>query len=68
MDKKIPSRFTDEDTLVARTPCVTCVHRFADPARCRAFPAGIPSEIRSGANDHREPFPGDNGVTYERRK
>ena len=33
---------------------------------CRAFPEGIPGEIAYGANPHTEPFPGDNGITFER--
>lgn len=62
------SRYTDPETMVVRTPCASCVHRFANPALCKAFPQGIPRAIRDGDNDHTKPFPGDNGIRYERRK
>ncbi|MBX6365191.1 MAG: hypothetical protein IRZ00_15080 [Gemmatimonadetes bacterium] len=52
--------------------CIMCRH-FAEgepegtPAFfCSAFPAGIPQEILSGEFDHRQPFPGDRGVRFER--
>ena len=32
---------------------------------CEAFPTGIPEEILSGKNEHLEPYPGDDGLTYE---
>lgn len=32
---------------------------------CAAFPDGIPEEIYPGGFDHRQPFPGDNGVRWE---
>src|SRR3569832_1665235 len=32
---------------------------------CDAFPTGIPTEILTGAFDHREPHEGDNGVRFE---
>jgi hypothetical protein len=46
-------------------PCVGC--RFYDQPEwnCRAFPHGIPEEIRRGEHQHREPFPGDGGIQYE---
>lgn len=51
------------------TPCFTCTHmvrRFdARPLQCKAFPDGVPQEIYSGVNDHKKPFPGDNGILFE---
>ncbi len=35
---------------------------------CDAFPKGIPDEIAYGENLHLKPFPGDNGIQYERDK
>ena len=32
---------------------------------CKAFLDGIPNEILSGGNDHKEPFKGDNGIRFE---
>lgn len=32
---------------------------------CEAYPNGIPEEIRLGKNDHKKPYPGDNGIQYE---
>lgn len=33
---------------------------------CTAFPEGIPDEIWLGQNDHKKPYEGDNGITFER--
>ena len=32
---------------------------------CKAFPVKIPQEIFTGLFDHREPYPGDNGIRWE---
>jgi hypothetical protein len=34
---------------------------------CKAFPDGIPDEIAYGTNLHLKPFPGDNGIQFEKR-
>lgn len=33
---------------------------------CLAFPNEIPNDIAYGKNPHRSPYPGDNGIRYER--
>lgn len=34
--------------------------------RCEAFPQGIPAEIAYGDELHLEPYPGDNGIQFEK--
>lgn len=32
---------------------------------CKAYADGIPDAILTGEHDHREPYPGDNGIRFE---
>jgi hypothetical protein len=45
--------------------CTLCKH-YSLEGGCVAFPRGIPVEIWSGENDHTKPFPGDNGIQFEK--
>jgi len=49
--------------LVVRTTMVN--KSDSDVLCCKAFPSGIPDEVLQGENDHREPYPGDNGIRFE---
>lgn len=52
--------------------CYFCAHfRWGDkfsleptPARCEAFPGGIPQEILDNVADHRKPHAGDHGLQF----
>jgi len=54
-----------DDYVKWATPCATTKH-FFEQGTCEAFPDGIPAEIYSGHHKHREPYPGDRGIEYER--
>ena len=52
--------------------CITCKwyqglssYEYGDIS-CTAFPKGIPIEILTGIHDHRFPFSGDKGITWEK--
>jgi len=58
--------------MLRATPCVRCRHvdwearnKTGHLFRCAAF-SQIPEEILRGENSHRTPYPGDNGIVFER--
>mgnify|MGYP005851485489 CR=1 FL=1 len=44
--------------------CFACRH-FHKGIRCAALPNGIPTAILEMEHDHRQPYPGDNGIRWE---
>ena len=54
-------------TTVGRPMCFSCVHLRAEDMTCPAFPDGIPAAIMQSEHDHRQAYPGDGGIRYERR-
>jgi len=55
--------------MIYRTICTDCALFTDDPERdamgvCDAFPDGIPDEILRQGFDHRNEYPGDNGIRF----
>jgi hypothetical protein len=44
--------------------CEFCKH-LGEDWTCAAFPQEIPAAILHGEHDHRQPFPGDQGIRFE---
>lgn len=44
--------------------CTFCQRRLESPSGCSAFPQGVPTEILSGAVDHRGAVEGDQGKQF----
>jgi hypothetical protein len=53
------------DTMAA-PQCIKC-SRYSGDHTCEAFPCGIPDEIFLGAYDHRRPYPGDDGIRFDKK-
>lgn len=44
--------------------CTQCQHLIEFHWACKAFPLGIPLEIRQGLHNHAKPYPGDGGILF----
>jgi hypothetical protein len=57
-------KFIWQDGDITISQCLMCRHWIKDGA-CAAFPFGVPDAILTNEHDHREPYDGDNGITFE---
>jgi hypothetical protein len=60
--------FADDPNIPSYSSvCMACKHWQVAGRTCDAYPVhnSIPLEIWLGKNDHRQPFPGDNGIQFE---
>ena len=58
------SRLSAKLSEMKWSQCVYCKH-LQPGGQCPAFPSGIPEEINLNWHDHRNPYPGDNGIQFE---
>ena len=61
-------KFISEEEDIDISQCAYCRHwDFIPGPYCEAFPQGVPKEILYNRVDHKKPYPGDNGIQFERR-
>jgi len=58
------AKYASNPTLDKISQCIRCKNDIGNGA-CKAFPDGIPMQILKNEWDHREEFPGDNGIQFE---
>ena len=64
-EKHSPKLFDIYPESIKVPICNQCIHRIPGTATCKAFPERIPQAILGATNDHRRPFPGDNGILFQ---
>lgn len=57
-------RLTWQTANLVISQCFHCKH-WRDAGTCDAFPESVPDRILTNKHDHRQPFPGDNGILFE---
>lgn len=69
VELEISDKFIAEQNQIAVPPCNNCKNYDRENNKeitCRAFtPDRIPEVILQGKNDHKKPFPGDNGIRFD---
>jgi hypothetical protein len=53
---------------VILSQCSNCKNLNRGTVTCKAFPSRIPDEILTNEHNHKKPYPGDNGVRFEKLK
>lgn len=62
-------KFESSFLNIKKPSCSSCVWRSkVNLSVCVAFPRGIPVEILTGKNDHKEPYKGDNGIQFKEKE
>lgn len=55
--------------MTETSQCFDCKHFKVDQVTrtyvCKAFPDGIPADIKFNQVDHTKPYKGDNGIRFE---
>ena len=66
-DKIRAEKYMPDSNVKSYSPCILCKH-WRGKGSCNAFPDGVPMDILIPRNgiDHKEPYPGDNGIQFER--
>jgi hypothetical protein len=62
-----PEEREEEPEGIEQHDRLECVH-YRDDLQCAAFPERIPDAILTSTADHRQPYPGDNGIRRSLRK
>ncbi len=64
MSDPAEDRFIWKKGDVYISQCAFCIH--SKRGKCAAFPNGIPDDMLWNRHDHHQPYPGDNGIQFER--